>query len=59
MVKAEDLPTLRMVIPPDMKRYISPNKPADLTVENIGTFIDDVAAGNVKAHLKSQPVPES
>jgi len=36
-----------------MKKYVSDIKPADLTVENIGEFIDNVFAGNIKPHLKS------
>jgi len=58
-VTKDQLPTLRAILPADMKKYESPNKPADLTVENIGSFLDDVLAGNIKPHLKSEAVPES
>jgi len=58
-VTAADLPTLRAILPADMKKFQSPNSPADLTVDNIGSFLDDVLAGNIKPHLKSEPVPES
>merc|ERR1712032_1033451 len=58
-VTKDALPTLRSILPADMKKFESPNKPADLTVENIGSFIDDVLGGKIKPHLKSEPVPES
>jgi len=57
-VTKDQLPTLRAILPADMKKYESPNKPADLTVDNIGSFIDDVLSGAIKPHLKSEPVPE-
>jgi len=57
-VTKDQLPTLRAILPKDMKKYESPNKPADLTVENIGSFLDDVLSGNIKPHLKSEAVPE-
>lgn len=41
-----------------MKKYVSPTAAADLTVENIGGFIDDILSGKIKPHLKSEPVPE-
>jgi len=58
-VTKDQLPTLRAILPADMKKFESPNKPADLTVENIGSFLDDVLAGNLKPHMKSEAVPES
>jgi len=58
-VTKDQLPTLRAILPADMKKFESPNKPADLTVDNIGSFLDDVLAGNLKPHLKSEPVPET
>jgi protein disulfide-isomerase A1 len=43
-----------------MKKFESPVKAADLTVESIGTFLDDVLSGKTKAHLKSEaPVDNS
>lgn len=57
-VTKADLPTLRAILPKDMKKYESETKPADLTVDNIGTFLDDVLAGKVKPHLKSEAIPE-
>ena len=57
-VTKDALPTLRVILPADMKKFESPNKPADLTVANIGTFLDDVLSGAIKPHLKSEPVPE-
>merc|ERR1712110_237280 len=46
-VTKDQLPTLRAILPADMKKFESPNKPADLTVDNIGSFLDDVLAGNL------------
>jgi len=57
-ITAADLPSLRAILPADMKKYVCPTAAADLTVENIGKFADDVLNGNIKPHLKSQPVPE-
>jgi len=56
-VTKDQLPTLRAILPADMKKFESPHKPADLTVDNIGQFLDDVLAGNLKPHLKSEAVP--
>lgn len=56
-VSAADLPTLRAILPADMKKFQSPTAPADLTVESIGKFLDDVLSGAIKPHLKSEPVP--
>jgi protein disulfide-isomerase A1 len=57
-VTAADLPTLRGMKPDGMLKYRSPIAAADLTVENIGQFADDMLSGAIKPHLKSQPVPE-
>jgi len=58
-VSKESLPTLRAILPADMKKFEAPTKAADLTVDNIGSFIDDVLSGKIKPHLKSEPVPDS
>lgn len=52
-VTENDLPVLRAIMPADMKKFESPVKAADLTVESIGSFLDDVIAGKMKPHLKS------
>jgi len=57
-VNADQLPVLASIIPATMKKYRSAVAPADLTVENIGTFLDSVLDGSAKEHLKSEPVPE-
>ena len=54
----EALPTLRAIIPAGMKKFTAETKPADLTVDIITTFIDDVLAGKVAPSLKSEPIPE-
>lgn len=41
-VTAADLPTLRIILPADMKKYRCETAAADLTIDNIGEFIDDV-----------------
>jgi protein disulfide-isomerase A1 len=54
----DNLPTLRAIIPAGMKKYTAETKPADLTVEIITTFIDEVLAGKIAPSLKSEPIPE-
>lgn len=56
-VTADDLPTVRALLPASMKKFASDVKPADLTVETLGSWIDDVLAGKVSAHLKSEEPP--
>lgn len=58
-VTKADLPTLRAIMPANMKKYASDTAAADLTVDVIGKFIDDVKTGAIKPHLKSEPIPES
>lgn len=52
------LPTLRAIVPNGMKKYECATKPADLTVETISTFVDDVLGGKLAPSLKSEPIPE-
>lgn len=55
-----DLPVLRAIMPADMKKFESPQKPSELTVDSIGSFIQDVTDGKLKPHLKSEkPVDNS
>jgi len=58
-VKDSDLPTLRAILPEKMTKFTSEHAPADLTVENIGEFVDGIIAGTVKPFLKSEAVPEN
>lgn len=59
-VTKDDLPVLRIIMPADMKKFQSPHAAKDLTVDNIGGFIQDVIDGKVKPHLKSEkPVDNS
>lgn len=58
-VTKDDLPTLRAILPADMKKYAADVKAADLTVDNIGAFVDDALAGKLKPHLKSEEPPAS
>lgn len=57
-VTKDDLPTLRAIIPADMKKYASDVSPVDHTVETISKFISDIESGAIKPHLKSEPIPE-
>ena len=53
-VTKDDLPVLRIIMPADMKKFQSSTKVSDLTVEAIGTWVQDVLDGKVKPHLKSE-----
>lgn len=57
-ITKDQLPTLRSIIPADMKKYECPVKPADLTVASITQFVEDVSSGKIKPHLKSEEIPE-
>jgi protein disulfide-isomerase A1 len=57
-VTKEQMPTLRAILPEDMKKFKCDTKPADLTVAIIGKFADDVLSGAVKPNLKSEEIPE-
>lgn len=57
-ITEDALPTLRAIVPAGMKKYTSETKPADLTVDSITKFIDDVLAGKIAPSLKSEPIPE-
>jgi len=58
-ISEEQLPTLRAIVPAGMKKYTSETNPADLTVDIISKFIDDVLAGNIKPSLKSEAISET
>jgi protein disulfide-isomerase A1 len=58
-VKDDDLPTLRAIIPDKMVKYTHEKAVGDLTVENIGAFLDGIKDGSVKPFLKSEAVPEN
>lgn len=57
-VTKESLPTLRAILPEEMKKFKCETKPSDLTVELIGKWADDVLSGAVKPNLKSEEIPE-
>lgn len=54
----EDLPTMRFLKPAAMTKYKYEGSVKDMTIEDITTFIDGINSGTIKAHLKSEPVPE-
>ena len=56
-VTAADLPTLRALQPADMKKFVWDGDLAALSVDAIGTWIDDVTAGRAAPHLKSEEPP--
>lgn len=58
-VTAEQMPTLRAIMPADMKKFQCETKPADLTVDVITKFVEDVKSGALKPHLKSEEIPET
>lgn len=58
-VTDEDYPTLRILKPADMKKFVCETPAKDLTAENIGAFIKGVKSGTISAHLKSAAVPET
>lgn len=53
-VTKEHLPVLRIIKPADMKKYQYPGKITELTVDAIGTYVQDVLDGKVKPFLKSE-----
>ena len=53
-VTKDQLPTLRIIIPKDMKKYACDTKPQDLTVDFIGNWLSEVLAGKFKPTLKSE-----
>lgn len=58
-VTKDDLPVFRIIMPADMKKFQSPVDVKSLTVENIGSFVQDVLDGKVKPHLKSEKVKDN
>jgi len=53
-----DLPLMIALVLPGDKKYKSPIAPEDLTVEAIGSFIDDILEEKAIRTLKSEPVPD-
>lgn len=59
-VTKDDLPVLRIIMPADMKKFQYPSPVKEITVESVGTYIQDVIDGKVKPFLKSEkPVDNS
>jgi protein disulfide-isomerase A1 len=52
-VTSDALPSLWALLPADMKKYKSEVAAADLTVESITKFVDDVKSGAISPYLKS------
>lgn len=58
-ITEDSLPSLWAMLPADMKKFKSDAKAADLTVDLITKFVDDVKSGAVKPHLKSEEIKEN
>jgi len=58
-VTEEDFPTIRALLPANMKKFAMEGDAKAITVESIGTFVDGVKDGSIKPHLKSAAVPET
>ena len=58
-VTEEDFPTIRALLPANMKKFAMEGDAKTVTVDSIGTFVDGVKDGSIKAHLKSAAVPET
>lgn len=54
-----DLPTLRAILPNKMTKYAFDGFDAQITSDSVGRWIDAINSGELKPHLKSEPVPES
>lgn len=52
-VTEADLPSLWALLPGEMKKFKSEVAPADLTVDSVTKFVDDVQSGAIKPYLKS------
>jgi len=58
-VTEEDYPTIRALLPANMKKFQYEGDVKTVTVAQIGAFVDGVKDGSIKAHLKSAAVPET
>ena len=58
-VTEEDFPTLRALLPADMKKFVFDGDLKTVTSDAIGAFIDGIKDGSLKPHLKSAAVPET
>merc|ERR1712166_1205953 len=52
-VTEEDYPTIRALLPANMKKFQFESDVNTVTIEQIGTFVDGVKDGSIEAHLKS------
>jgi protein disulfide-isomerase A1 len=52
-----DLPFMMLLVPGNMKKFRAEVPALDATVDDITAFVDGVLAGDIKPHLKSDPVP--
>ena len=53
-VNINDYPMLTAIIPKDTKRYHHKIKPQNLTVDQIGLWIDNINSGKESPYIRSQ-----
>jgi protein disulfide isomerase len=58
-VTEEDYPTIRALLPANMKKFAYEGDVKAVTEEQIGKFVDGVKDGSIKPHLKSAAAPET
>jgi len=58
-VTEEDFPTIRALLPANMKKFAYEGDAKSATVDSIGTFIAGVKDGSIKPHLKSAAAPDT
>jgi len=59
-VDAKSAPCLRIIeLGEDLTKYAYSKAVEEISTESIGAFIADFKSGSLKAHLKSEPIPES
>lgn len=59
-VNADATPTIRLLQPGDeMKKFVYPGELATVSVHTIKNFVNDFTSGNLRPHLKSEPIPDN
>lgn len=58
-VTEEDFPTIRALLPANMKKFAYEGDAKSATVDSIGTFVAGVKDGSIKPHLKSAAAPDT
>jgi protein disulfide isomerase len=59
-MEASMTPSIRLLSPgEEMRKFAYEGDINSFTTESLKAFIDDVTSGKLKAHLKSEPIPEN